>query len=195
MEMSISSPYHMEKAQISQEELVIEQAKVDPAKFGLLYERYYEQIFRYIYQKLDDIDIAGDVCSQVFLKAMSNIKKYENRGLPFSSWLYRIASNELNQYFRYEKNNRTVNIDSSGVDKFLDEVDDTEFDREEQTQQLVELLREIDEDSLTMIEMRFFEKRSFREIGEILDITENNAKVKVYRLIDKLKKKIKRANN
>ena len=51
--------------------------------------------------------------------------------------------------------------------------------------------QELPEDELQLIEMRFFEKRSFKEIGEILEITENNAKVKTYRILEKLKKIIK----
>lgn len=189
--MTISSPYHMTKSQLSEEEMIIEQAKSDPAKFGLLYEKYYEQIFRYIYQRVDDMDTAGDLCSQAFLKALTNLKKYENRGVPFSSWLYRIAGNELNQFFRENKNSRSVNVDTDSLNDILDEETQDHEEKELQKERLIQMLGEIDEESLTMIEMRYFEKRSFKEIGEILDITENNAKVRLYRLVDKLKKRLR----
>lgn len=189
--MTISSAYHMTKSQLSEEEMIIEQAKIDPAKFGLLYEKYYEQIFRYLYQRVDDMDISGDLCSQAFLKALTNLQKYENRGVPFSSWLYRIAGNELNQFFRQNKNSRFVNVDTDSLNDILeDEVVEHE-EKELQKERLIQLLGEIDDESLTMIEMRYFEKRSFKEIGEILDITENNAKVRLYRLVDKLKKRLR----
>lgn len=191
MDMTISSPYHMTKSQLSEEEIVIEQAKSDPAKFGLLYEKYYEQIFRYIYQRVDDMDTAADLCSQAFLKAMSNLNTYENRGVPFSSWLYRIAGNELNQFYRKSKKNRSINIDTAGLDEVIDDDDLDHEEKELRMEKLIELLGDIDEESLNMIEMRFFEKRSFKEIGQILDITENNAKVRLYRLVDKIKKGLK----
>ncbi len=191
MDMTISSPYHMTKSQLSEEEIVIKQAKSDPAKFGLLYEKYYEQIFRYIYQRVDDMDTAADLCSQAFLKAMSNLNTYENRGVPFSSWLYRIAGNELNQFYRKSKKNRSINIDTAGLDEVIDDDDLDHEEKELRMEKLIELLGDIDEESLNMIEMRFFEKRSFKEIGQILDITENNAKVRLYRLVDKIKKGLK----
>ncbi|MBL7885021.1 MAG: sigma-70 family RNA polymerase sigma factor, partial [Bacteroidia bacterium] len=56
---------------------------------------------------------------------------------------------------------------------------------------IVSIISELPEDELQLIEMRFFEKRAFKEIGEILNITENNAKVKTYRIIEKLKKIVK----
>ena len=58
----------------------------------------------------------------------------------------------------------------------------------EEKEKLVKILARLSDERLSIIEMRFFEKRSFKEIGEIMGITENNAKVKVYRTLDKLKK-------
>src|SRR5438552_2058242 len=91
---------------------MIADAKSNPALFSGLYDKYYEPIFRFVYQRLDDKDFAFDTTQQVFLKALNNIEKYEFRGFPFSSWLYRIASNELTNGFRANKAIRTVNIES-----------------------------------------------------------------------------------
>ena len=53
---------------------------------------------------------------------------------------------------------------------------------------LIQMIKKLKEDEVQIVELRFFEKRSFKEIGEILDITENNAKVKSHRVINKMKK-------
>ncbi|MGZ4055195.1 MAG: RNA polymerase sigma factor, partial [Bacteroidia bacterium] len=85
---------------------------------------------------------------------------------------------------------RTVNIDSVGVYGIIEEIEETKIDKYHD--KIVGIIAEqLPEDELQMIEMRFFEKRSFKEIGEILEITENNAKVKTYRILEKLKKMIK----
>ena len=68
----------------------IEAAKRDATNFGPIYNKYYKQIFGYIYQRMEDKDVAFDVTSQVFLKALTNLHKYEFKGVPFASWLYRI---------------------------------------------------------------------------------------------------------
>ena len=110
--MSESSTYHKSAKDIENEAQLIDSAKQNPKQFEVLYNRYYEQIFRYIYQRVSDSQEAKDVCSQVFLKAMNNLANYEHKGLPFSSWLYRIAYSELNQSYREKKAKKTVNIDT-----------------------------------------------------------------------------------
>src|ERR1019366_3689447 len=129
---------------------------------------------------------AFDTTQQVFLKALDNLHKYEYRGVPFSSWLYRIASNEITNLFRQKKTIRTVNIDSVNVYNIIEEIQESKIEQYHDT--IVSFISEhLEEGDLQLIEMRFFEKRSFREIAEILDITENNAKVKTYRILEKLK--------
>jgi RNA polymerase sigma-70 factor, ECF subfamily len=185
----ISSKYHKTQNQLQDELRQIEAAKKDPQHFEYLYNAYYEQIFRYIYQRVDDKESAFDLCSQVFLKAMTNLAKYEFRGVPFASWLYRIAQNEVYEALRSSSVQRVVSIETRQVHDVLDEFD--EGHSEDLFELLTKVLPELPEEDLQMIEWRFFEKRSFREIGEILGVTENNAKVKGHRSLEKLKKLFK----
>ena len=187
--MAVTSKYHLTETDLTLEHRSVEAAKKDPALFSVLYDKYFEPIFRYVYQRLDDKEQAFDSTQQVFLIAMNNLSKYEYRGVPFSSWLFRIASNELNILFRKEKHTRTVNIDSVRIYDIIEEIQETKI--EKYHDHIVRIIAEkLGEEELQLIEMRFFEKRSFKEIGEILEITENNAKVKTYRVLDKLRKLI-----
>ena len=187
--MQQTSKYHATATDLASEQLVVEAAKKDPAKFAPLYDKYYEQIFRFIFQRLDDKEQAFDATQQTFLKALNNLPKYEYRGVPFASWLYRIASSEVNNLFRAEKAQRTVNIESVSIYGIIEEISESKVD--EYHDKIVGIISELPEEELQLIEMRFFEKRAFKEIAEILDMTENNAKVKTYRILDKLKKMIK----
>ncbi|UZR93903.1 RNA polymerase sigma factor [Chondrinema litorale] len=173
-----------------QEELaIINQAKNNPEAFGLLYEKYYKEIFIYINKRIDNLSISSDLASQVFLKAMTHLPKYQFKGFPFSSWLYKIATNQVNQYFRNSKNQRVISIDDFYVNKIFSELEDRQdIKQKEQTPLLVQLLNMLDESELQILELRFFEEKAFKEVAYILDITENNAKVKTYRIIEKLKK-------
>ena len=117
---------------------------------------------------------------------MSNLHKYEYRGVPFSSWLYRIVKSELYQAFRDRKARRTVNVESTHLFEMIEEFE--ENDNEESKARLIDQLSMLRETDLQLIELRYFEKRSYREIGEILDITENNAKVRTFRALERLKK-------
>ncbi len=188
-----TSKYHATSTDLVNEQAIVEAAKKDSKNFALLYDKYYERIFRFIYQRVDDKEQAFDATQQAFMKALDNINKYEFRGVPFASWLYRIASREVNNLFRTQKAQHTVNIDSVSVYAIIEEIQESKIDKYHD--KIVEIIGEqLEEDELQLIEMRFFEKRSFKEIGEILDITENNSKVKTYRVLDKLKKLIGKDN-
>lgn len=180
--------FFRKKIEFKSEEDLINSAKQNSNYFTPIYKKYHEQIFRFIYQRIDGIDDASDITSQVFLKALLNIKKFEFKGYPFSSWLYKIALNEINQFYRKTKKERTVNVDDLIIEDVIEELNEKFSD--EKSQKLLEILANLNEEKLVLIEMRFFEKRSFKEISEILNITENNAKVKTYRVLDEMKKKM-----
>lgn len=188
----INKEFHKTDEQISDEISEIEAAKLNPQKFEVIYNRYHEQIFRYLYSRMENKHLASDVCSQVFYKALLNLENYSFKGVPFASWLYRIAFTEMNMYFRRNSKDRTINIESDTI-KDLHEIieEDQEDELLENKSLLLEALRGLPDEQLSLIEMRFFEKMSFQEIAQIVGITENNAKVKVYRTLDKLKKVFK----
>lgn len=169
---------------------IIELAKKDSYYFGQLYDTYFERIYRFTFKRLGGNEaVAGDLTQQTFLKAMANISKYEDRGLPFCSWLYRIAQNEVSMFFRAQKTIQTVDIDEG---KFKDMCTEAKLDSYmsiEDQEKLVELLNEMEQEHLDLIELRFFQGLSFKEIAEIYTITEANAKMRVYRILEKLNKK------
>jgi RNA polymerase sigma-70 factor (ECF subfamily) len=178
--------YHITPEQILAEQQEVEAAQSEPARFEVLYNRYYEAILGFVYKRVETKESAYDITSQVFLNAMLKLKQYRTGELPFSSWLYRIAINEINQLYRKEKVQRTVKVDEDDLKYMVQEIKGEE-DIETRYQKVAEALTGLHEEEIQMIELRFFEKKAFKEIGEILNITENNAKVKLYRIIDKLK--------
>jgi RNA polymerase sigma-70 factor (ECF subfamily) len=183
--MAVNLLYHQSTFRLEDEMSLIEIAKKDPRQFAPLYKKYHEAIFRYVYKRVDDEEAAYDITSCVFVKALASLPKYEFRGVPFSSWLFRIAKSELYQSFRDKKAQRTVSLDSVTIVQFIDELNE-DFS-EEQRVILLNSLKLLKDHQLQLIEMRFFEKRSFKEIGEIVGLTENNAKVKTFRALVKLK--------
>lgn len=176
---------------LSDTELVL-LAQKKSADFGLLYEKYFELIFRFVFKKLGGIEeTAGDITQMVFMKAMANIHKYEDRGYPFSSWLYRIAQNEVALFFRKEKKNHAVPIDENRITELAVEAQLGASMTMEQQEELIEVLNNLEKEQLEIIELRFFQELSFKEIAEIYNITEANAKMKTYRILEKIGKKWK----
>src|SRR5438128_1403998 len=78
-----------------EERELVERAKEDPDAFGALYDRYFPQIYRFAYSRVRDQSLAEDVTSEVFFKALRNIKRYTYSGHPFSSWLHQITPNAV----------------------------------------------------------------------------------------------------
>ena len=180
--------YHQTKEEIHSEESMILSAQKDPSRFDVLYKKYFEQIWYFIAKRVETNEITDDITSQVFLKALTKISSYRNMGLPFSSWLFRIARNEVYNYCNDHTLGMIVSAETGGVRKMISEMDAGE---KEDHSGLYAALEKLDDDDMELIELRFFEQRAFKEIGEILDITENNAKVRTYRILDKLKTLLK----
>jgi RNA polymerase sigma-70 factor, ECF subfamily len=179
------SIYHKTSKDVADEIQDIERARANPRAFSVLYERYYRDIYLFSFRRLGDKDDTQDLVSQIFIKAMQNLSKYEYRGLPFSSWLFRIASNEVNLFFRKSKKNRCVNIDDSGVERLLVEVEKSSG---VDIVVIGKIMQYLKEDEVELLEMRYFETLSVREVSEILNISESNVKVKVFRLMEKIRK-------
>ncbi|MEO1049934.1 MAG: sigma-70 family RNA polymerase sigma factor [Bacteroidota bacterium] len=186
---------HMSEDAIKAEQEIVQAAKRNAKAFGKLYDKYFEGIFSFVYRRTDDEDIAADLTSQTFFKALQNIKKYEFRGLPFSAWLYRIASNEVNKHYRKTDTKALFSVEEGRVLEIMAE--SVENADEEQLQLLVKLLKELPTAMVEVLELRFFEGKSFKEIAYILEITESGAKMRTYRAIEALKKnfKIKQQEN
>lgn len=180
--------YQLTDESLSQDKDLVERAKKDPEAFRPLYEKYFKQIFLFIHNKVGDKEITGDLCSQVFLKAMTHLHSYVHKSLPFSAWLYRIAVNETMAYFRKTQKTRHVLIDEKMLNQLYEEVEKPDIERFKGD--LSKAIEKLSLDEVQLIELRFFEEKSFKEIGFIFNITENNAKVKLYRLLDKIRTEI-----
>ena len=165
----------------------IQKAKSDHRYFGVLYERYFEQMYRFIFKRVSgNEEVSGDLTQQLFMKAMANLPKYEDRGLPFSAWLYRIAQNEVNMFFRSQKKKYSVEINDRQLLGILEEATDEAVSQED-LDQLIRVINELETEQAAILELRFFQEMSFKEIADIYNISEANAKMRVYRLLEKIK--------
>jgi RNA polymerase sigma-70 factor (ECF subfamily) len=163
------------------------------SNFSVIYDKYYVILYYFIFRRTSDRELTFDVTSTVFLKAMENLKNYKYTGVPFEAWLFRIALNEIYGMHRKKKIQLVYNLNLNDVQNLTTEVDAGE--KEEMIVQVLSALELLEKEEMDMIEMRFFSKMSLRDIACILNITENYAGVKLFRIIQKLKeiitKKIK----
>lgn len=189
--MKEQNKYHQSETEIQKEEGILRQAIDNPNAFAPIYEKYYLAIFKFVLQRVENENIASEIVSDVFAKAIFNLKKYKFKGTPFSAWLYRVAYNEIATKFRKGKRNRTVNIPDESWNMFQSEEEEFE-DNSFSIKKMKSCLQQLKPHEIELIEMRFFEERAFKEIGEILELTTENARVKTHRALKKLQKLFKK---
>jgi len=96
-----------------EQSLVRRAQQLDQVALTQLYEENFDRIYRYIVLKIGDRTEAEDMTQQVFLNALKSISSYKWKGMPFSSWLYRIAHNQVVDYLRKKSKRPTVPLDES----------------------------------------------------------------------------------
>lgn len=176
---------HMDGAALLEEEQQVIAAQRDPKRFEPLYTRYFGRIAQFVYHRAGDKELSFDITSQVFYKALRDLSGYKPGSVPFSAWLFRVASNELNDWFRKNKRQRVLNISDQGLQQLKDSMDDDGGATRDQ--QLFSALAELPAHELELVNMRYFEKRAFKEIADIRQTGEAACKMKLYRILDKLK--------
>ena len=183
---------------MSDEKEIIEKSKNDPQFFGLLFDKYHDRIFKYILHRTMNIELSRDLTSDTFYKALKNINAYKWKNIPLSSWLYRIASNEINGYFRkhgsFHKaiSANIINIDDKLYPLIQEEIKDAHQKLEEKNN-FTELHRSVEQLAINyqeVIVLRFFETKKIKEISEILNKSEGTIKSLIHRGLKQLKLKL-----
>jgi RNA polymerase sigma-70 factor, ECF subfamily len=182
---------------ISEEKKLLDEIKKEPSKFSVVFDKYYAPIFGYIFRRVADYDIARDIASESFLKAFLKIGSYKWRGVPVSSWLYRIASNECLLYFR-KKKYHPGSLDKMISSKFWDAVDpattleeklsvEKEFQQHKDFIAVQKKIMQLPVPYQEVLSLRYFEEMSIKEIAMILDKKEGTIKSLLSRGIEKLR--------
>jgi RNA polymerase sigma-70 factor (ECF subfamily) len=157
------------RANIGEERALVQRAiRHDREAFAQLYDRFVEKIFRYIYYKVGTRAEAEDLTAQVFMKAWEAIGHYQWMDRPFAAWLYRIAHNNVVDYFRMRR-------DVSSLDEmpFIEEENAASLEELTQQHMTADVLRRaisrLTQDQQRVIILRFLEGYSTEQVAQILD--------------------------
>lgn len=176
------------KKELLDEQRLINSAKADLSNFKLLYEKYVKVVFRYCYYRLGkNRELAEDITSETFMKAIDKFHIYEYRNKPFVVWLYAIAHNLIVDYYR-DKKEQNISLDSINVNAVeeTDEIIDN-LSKEELKEQINKKAAELPDDLNNLFTLRHTEDLTFSEIGKLLGKTEGAVKMKYYRGLQALK--------
>lgn len=175
---------------------LIHRAKSDPDAFGLLYERYVTAIYRYAYYRIGDIQDAEDVTARVFARALKHIRNYNERGVPFAAWLYRIAHNVVVNFHRDAARRPSVSLDEADdeggpLGELRADDDSREHDHAIDLQadqlRLASAIRKLPEERQQLIVLKFVEQLPNSEIGQIMSRSEGAVKSLYHRTLTQLR--------
>lgn len=162
---------------------LIEQAKSDPQAFGMLYERYVERIYNYIFYRTGNQQEAEDLTEKTFHKALDHIARYDNRGVPFSAWLYRIAHNLVANWHRDGARRQELPLDyqvhvspARGRPEQLAEAT-------EEREALLDAIQRLPSDRQQLIVLKFTDALPNAQIGDIMGRSEGAIKSLYHRTL------------
>ena len=182
---------------LSEEKELVRQAQKTPDAFAKLYDQYYPKIFGYALRRTANLEAAQDLTSETFFNALSKLWQFHWRNISFSSWLYKIATNEINQYFRkteYKKSASLEELQEQGFEPVSPHDPESELieaqDQLKQYQDFLEIqvkIVRLPAKYQEVIALRFFEQKQIKEIAEILGKKEGTIKSLLHRAVEKLR--------
>ncbi len=171
-------------------------------EFQAIYKEYFPRIVRYLTRVLNDKDLAEDFTQEVFIRVNENLNTFEGRS-KLSTWIYKIATNIANDYFKssvfqkakkqalaseFLEENQEVKYDWA-TDK--NEISDQIMEKKEMNNCIRRYVQEISENYRTVFVLSEYEGLKNQEIADILSLTLDNVKIRLYRARTQLKKKMK----
>jgi RNA polymerase sigma-70 factor (ECF subfamily) len=159
-------------------------ARDDPAAFGIIYRRYVERVYRYVYHQVNNRDDAEDLTALVFVSAWESLPVYEERGF-FTAWIFGIARNKVRAFYRKQR-----------VDLPLDKINEpttnkndpfTQIETDETLKSLKEIIASLPGEEQELLSLRFGGRLTYRQIGAVSGKSESAVKMQMSRLLDRMR--------
>lgn len=174
------------------ESALIRAAQEDSSAFGELYEAYVDRIYSYIYHRVGNVHDAEDLTSRVFYRALSHLPSYEDKGLPFSAWLYRIAHNLVANFHRDRGRRPVVTLDEVSAQSQSGAHPEALAETQDQAKMLLEAIHEIDPVRQELLVLKFTEGLSNAAIGRILGRSEGAIKSLYHRTLLQIRRELQK---
>jgi RNA polymerase sigma-70 factor (ECF subfamily) len=168
-------------AQDAGERRLVEAAQKDPRRFAELYENNFARVYAYVARRVRNREEAQDLTAEVFQQALANLGRFEWRGLPFSAWLMRIASNAIADRWKLVAREHGNPTPGEAVSKNISP------EEIEQRARLFRLVETLPDDQRRVIEMRFAQEKSINEIARELGRTDGAIKQLQFRGLESLR--------
>ncbi|MCG8484176.1 MAG: RNA polymerase sigma factor [Clostridia bacterium] len=155
-----------------------------------LIERYYDEIYIYVYKQTSNKDAAMDITQEIFISMLKSIERFDNKKSRFRTWLYKIATYKTIDYFRsYERyKTHTSYINNENFEFYNEEDFIKRLEDKEIAKKILLYVNGVDVDIQMIFRLKIFAEKTFSEIANELSLSESTVKSKYYRLIRRLSK-------
>ncbi len=184
----------MPDLEFKEEEVLSLASRGDRDAFGLLYERYMDRIFNYVYYRTGNLHDAEDLTARVFQRAMNHIHNYTDRGVPFSAWLYRIAHNLVANWHRDRSRRQEIPLEDLPVLPARGDHPERNLVRSQEQETLLRLIRRLPPERQNLLILKFVENLSNAEIGAIMGRSEGAVKSLYHRTLLALRDQLRDQN-
>lgn len=175
-------------APVEHEARLVERARTHPEAFGQLYELYVDRVYSYIYHRVGNVQDAEDLTARTFYRALDKLDTYEDRGLPFSAWLFRIAHNLVANWHRDHSRRQVFSLDKlwwrSSDEPRPEQTVEANAEREE----LWDAINRLPEERRNLLLYKLNTTLSNLEIGEMMNKSESAIKSLYFRTLAALRK-------
>ncbi|MGQ9585499.1 MAG: RNA polymerase sigma factor [Anaerolineae bacterium] len=169
---------------------LVAEAREDPEAFGSLYERYVDKIYSYLYYRTGSREDAEDLTARTFYRALDNLPRYQDRGLPFSAWLYRIAHNLMANWHRYQNRHPQVSLENLSLADPPGRAPEASLEKKEERELVLKAIRSLPPERQQLLILKFAEQMSNAEIGQVMGRTEGAVKSLYHRTLLALRKEL-----
>lgn len=185
----IKRPINVDNSEMDAD-IIIKKACSDPAAFARLYRAHYDSVFRYCSRRLFNRHLAEDVTSTVFFKVMNTIGSFEGDSKNFRNWLYRIATNAVNDHLRTAvKRAQAIRIVSDNISSDRHVI--TDDDLSDKKSHLKQALLGLKPKYQAVIALHFFENMKLTQVAEVLNQNPTTTRSQLSRALSKLRKQFK----
>jgi RNA polymerase sigma-70 factor (ECF subfamily) len=176
---------------------LLNKIKSNPAAFSEIFKLYYKPVFGYILRRTGNFDDTADIAANTFFKAFTHIGNFSYKGISIKIWLYRIATNEVNQFFRQRQKQNSLfdSVDFDDKEQFRNylhqdkEELEAELNKHQQFLVVLKALKTLPNKYQEVLSLRYFEGKGNKEIVTILNISEGTLKSLISRGLKKLGEK------
>lgn len=174
------------------EKALIAAAQQDPLAFGVLYERYVDRVFNYIFHRVGNVHDAEDLTSRTFFRALSHLGDYRDQGYPFSAWLYRIAHNLVANWHRDRSRRPVIALDEVVHQNVGEQQPEAAAESRDAARLLHEIIEGLDPLRRELLALKFDEELSNADIGRILGRSEGAIKSLYHRTLLQLREEMEK---